>query len=66
MADRRRINGPSSGTRPTVFASSIKASGAAAERPRRQRKSNELRKLCKNRDFWQEENHLLTQSPIQF
>lgn len=47
MADRRRVNGPPSGTRPTVFASSIKsASGAATERPRRQRQPNELRKIC--------------------
>lgn len=47
MADRRRVNGPPSGTRPTVFASSIQSqSGAATERPRRQRQPNELRKIC--------------------
>ncbi|PYH86009.1 exoribonuclease family protein [Aspergillus uvarum CBS 121591] len=46
MTDRRRINGPPSGTRPAVFASSLKsASGAATERPRRHRQSNELRKI---------------------
>ena len=47
MADRRRVNGPPSGTRPTVFASSIQSQpGAATERPRRQRQPNELRKIC--------------------
>ncbi|KAL4909293.1 hypothetical protein BDW74DRAFT_79696 [Aspergillus multicolor] len=47
MTDRRRINGPPGGTRPPVFASSIKssASATAAERPRRQRQPNELRKI---------------------
>ena len=45
--DRRRVNGPPSGTRPAVFASSIKsASATATERPKRQRQSNELRKIC--------------------
>ncbi|OJJ37518.1 hypothetical protein ASPWEDRAFT_182381 [Aspergillus wentii DTO 134E9] len=46
MTDRRRINGPPSGTRPAVFASLLKsASGAPTERPQRQRQSNELRKI---------------------
>ncbi|PLN77040.1 exoribonuclease family protein [Aspergillus taichungensis] len=41
MADRRRINGPPSGTKPPVFVSSTKAK----ERPQRQRQPNDLRKL---------------------
>ncbi|KAL3445556.1 3' exoribonuclease family, domain 1-domain-containing protein [Aspergillus insuetus] len=45
MTDRRRINGPPGGTRPPVFASSIKPTTVAAERPRRQRQPNELRKI---------------------
>ncbi|KAJ0418932.1 3' exoribonuclease family, domain 1-domain-containing protein [Aspergillus carlsbadensis] len=45
MTDRRRINGPPGGTRPPVFASSIKPTASAAERPRRQRQPNELRKI---------------------
>ncbi|KAL5048172.1 hypothetical protein BDW71DRAFT_26202 [Aspergillus fruticulosus] len=47
MTDRRRINGPPGGTRPPVFASSIKSStnAAAAARPQRQRQPNELRKI---------------------
>ncbi|KAL4753267.1 hypothetical protein BDW72DRAFT_169197 [Aspergillus terricola var. indicus] len=47
MTDRRRINGPPGGTRPPVFASSIKptATANAAERPQRQRQPNELRKI---------------------
>ncbi|KAL4807672.1 3' exoribonuclease family, domain 1-domain-containing protein [Aspergillus unguis] len=43
MTDRRRINGPPGGTRPPVFASSLKPS--TAERPQRQRQPNELRKI---------------------
>ncbi|KAL2829260.1 3' exoribonuclease family, domain 1-domain-containing protein [Aspergillus cavernicola] len=45
MTDRRRINGPSGGTRPPVFASSIKSTTTATERPQRQRQPNELRKI---------------------
>ncbi|KAL4911954.1 3' exoribonuclease family, domain 1-domain-containing protein [Aspergillus aurantiobrunneus] len=45
MTDRRRINGPPGGTRPPVFASSIKSTATAAERPQRQRRPNELRKI---------------------
>ncbi|KAL3431240.1 3' exoribonuclease family, domain 1-domain-containing protein [Aspergillus tetrazonus] len=47
MTDRRRINGPPGGTRPPIFASSIKptATAIAAERPQRQRQPNELRKI---------------------
>ena len=46
MTDRRRINGPSGGTRPPVFASSIESTTTTAERPQRQRQPNELRKIC--------------------
>ncbi|KAG2416732.1 hypothetical protein HFD88_007948 [Aspergillus terreus] len=45
MTDRRRINGPPSGTRPPVFASSLNAVPGAATRPQRQRQPNELRKI---------------------
>ncbi|KKK21271.1 hypothetical protein P175DRAFT_0427280 [Aspergillus ochraceoroseus IBT 24754] len=46
MTDRRRINGPPSGTRPPVFASSIKSTSVTtSERPQRQRQPNELRKI---------------------
>ncbi|KAI9373661.1 exoribonuclease family protein [Aspergillus egyptiacus] len=46
MTDRRRINGPPGGTRPPVFASSIKPTSiTATERPQRQRQPNELRKI---------------------
>ncbi|KAL1998995.1 hypothetical protein VTN02DRAFT_5218 [Thermoascus thermophilus] len=46
MTDRRRINGPPSGTRPPVFVSLLKsATGAAAERPTRTRQPAELRKI---------------------
>lgn len=45
MTDRRRINGPPGGTRPPVFASSLKPI-PTAERPQRQRQPNELRKIC--------------------
>ncbi|KAA8648245.1 hypothetical protein EYZ11_006729 [Aspergillus tanneri] len=45
MTDRRRINGPPSGTRPAIFASSLDASTIAAARPQRQRQPNELRKI---------------------
>ncbi|BCS20020.1 3' exoribonuclease family protein [Aspergillus puulaauensis] len=45
MTDRRRINGPSGGTRPPVFASSIESTTTTAERPQRQRQPNELRKI---------------------
>ncbi|KAL1986987.1 hypothetical protein VTN96DRAFT_5143 [Rasamsonia emersonii] len=46
MTDRRRINGPPSGTRPPVFASLLRsATGAAVERPQRTRRPNELRKI---------------------
>jgi len=42
MTDRRRINGPPSGTRPPVFAPST---GTAAESPKRMRRPTELRKI---------------------
>ncbi|KAL2222099.1 exoribonuclease family protein [Thermoascus aurantiacus ATCC 26904] len=46
MTDRRRINGPPSGTRPPVFVSLLKsATGAAADRPTRTRQPAELRKI---------------------
>ncbi|GIJ89261.1 3'-5'-exoribonuclease [Aspergillus pseudoviridinutans] len=46
MTDRRRINGPPSGTRPAVFASSLKSTtDTASGRPQRQRQPNELRKI---------------------
>ncbi|EED18165.1 3' exoribonuclease family protein [Talaromyces stipitatus ATCC 10500] len=46
MADRRRNNGPPSGTRPPVYASLLRnAAGEKAERPRRARKPTELRKI---------------------
>ncbi|KAL4893475.1 3' exoribonuclease family, domain 1-domain-containing protein [Aspergillus ambiguus] len=45
MTDRRRINGPPSGTRPPVFASSLNAVPGDATRPQRQRQPNELRKI---------------------
>ncbi|KAL5355766.1 3' exoribonuclease family, domain 1-domain-containing protein [Aspergillus floccosus] len=45
MTDRRRINGPPSGTRPPVFSSSLNAVPGAAIRPQRQRQPNELRKI---------------------
>ncbi|GIJ98110.1 3'-5'-exoribonuclease [Aspergillus viridinutans] len=46
MTDRRRINGPPSGTKPAVFASSLKSTtDTASGRPQRQRQPNELRKI---------------------
>uniref|UniRef100_A0A093UP20 Exosome complex component mtr3 n=1 Tax=Talaromyces marneffei PM1 TaxID=1077442 RepID=A0A093UP20_TALMA len=46
MADRRRNNGPQSGTRAPVYASLLRnAAGEAAERPQRARKPTELRKI---------------------
>ncbi|KAI9821683.1 MAG: 3'-5'-exoribonuclease [Pycnora praestabilis] len=46
MTDRRRINGPSGGTAPLVFDSSIKdGASAPARRPSRTRQPNDLRKI---------------------
>jgi len=46
MADRRRINGPPSGTAPPVYASTLSPSEQQSQRPRRTRASNQLRKIC--------------------
>jgi hypothetical protein len=47
MADRRRNNGPPSGTRAPVYASLLRsAAGEGAERPQRTRKPTDLRKIC--------------------
>ncbi|OKL64242.1 hypothetical protein UA08_00253 [Talaromyces atroroseus] len=46
MADRRRNNGPPSGTRAPVYASLLRsAAGEGAERPQRTRKPTDLRKI---------------------
>ncbi|KAJ5165956.1 hypothetical protein N7492_006252 [Penicillium capsulatum] len=45
MTDRRRINGPPSGTRPVVFAPVAQSGTGAGDRPRRQRQPAELRKI---------------------
>lgn len=45
MTDRRRINGPPSGTRPAVFASALKRPVPTTDRPARQRQPTELRKI---------------------
>ncbi len=44
MTDRRRINGPSGGTAPPVFASSL--SSKSSSRAKRTREPDELRKIC--------------------
>lgn len=47
MSDRRRINGPSGGTAPPVFASTLVApESLQSQRPGRTRKPDELRKIC--------------------
>jgi hypothetical protein len=47
MNDRRRINPPSGGTAPPVFASTLSsAEQLQSQRPSRTRKSDELRKIC--------------------
>lgn len=46
MSDRRRINGPSGGTAPPVYASSLSKANIAPNRPLRARRSDELRKIC--------------------
>ncbi|KAI5298045.1 hypothetical protein KEM56_004369, partial [Ascosphaera pollenicola] len=50
LQDRRRVNGPSGGTKPPVFASSLLQGDTTKDhikllRPRRTRKDNELRKI---------------------
>ncbi|KAJ5123261.1 hypothetical protein N7448_009358 [Penicillium atrosanguineum] len=45
MADRRRVNGPSGGTRPAVFASLAESGTGVSERAQRQRQPSELRKI---------------------
>jgi hypothetical protein len=48
MNDRRRINGPSGGTAPPLFASTLSNSAdqLQSSRPRRTRRADELRKIC--------------------
>ena len=46
MADRRRINGPPSGTTAPIFA--VTDSTLGLPRPERTRKPNELRKICES------------------
>ncbi len=62
MTDKRRINGPLGGTRPTVFASSLLSSEGQApiarEQPERTRKPNELRRICTSSLYYR--NHRLT------
>ncbi|KAI9875453.1 MAG: 3'-5'-exoribonuclease, partial [Pleopsidium flavum] len=45
MSDRRRINGPSGGTAPPVYASSLIKAHTAANQPSRTRRPDELRKI---------------------
>ena len=46
MTDRRRVNGPPSGTRPAIFASALKTATTATDRPTRQRQPTDLRRIC--------------------
>jgi hypothetical protein len=48
MADRRRINGPAGGTKPPLYASTIKSGEkSTVQRPVRVRGPEELRKICR-------------------
>ena len=64
MADRRRINGPPSGTRPPVFASLLKSStGTAEDRPQRTRGPRGLRKICKPKHPERYQNKAIVSKP---